>query len=98
MSWEKVLKFDFAGDMDGTAADMDRENFDMIDPNTGMASKENILRFVGIVDKTINKLVELENMMQDEQSYDFYNTNEIKQLSNILSKAIALLESRPLRR
>ena len=85
-------------DVDSRMADVDRENFDMIDPNTGIPSKENVLRLVGIVDKPSNKLVELENMMQEEQPYDFYETNEIKQLSNILSKAIVLLESAPLRR
>ena len=111
MSWESLLKLDKPEpknfgeellsryqpdpaymDVDSRMADVDREDFDMT------ASRENVLRFIGIVDKTVNKLVELENMMQDGQPYDFYETNEIKQLTNILRKAIVLLESAPLRR
>jgi len=57
-----------------------------------------MLRFYEDINKVINGLGELESMMETGQPYDFFKTNEMKQLSDTLGKLVALLESRPLRR
>ena len=90
MSWTDIIKneyFDFAGDMDGTAADMDRENSDRIaEYNRAKGFLEEDIANV------IRELEELQEMMESGQSIEDYGTNEMKQLSDALGKVSVLLQ------
>jgi hypothetical protein len=88
MTWEEILKFDdFAGDMDGTAADMDRENSDRIaEYNRAKGFLEEDIANV------IRELEELQEMMESGQFIEDYGTNEMKQLSDALGKVSVLLQ------
>ena len=88
MSWEKVLKIDnFAGDMDGTAADMDRENSDRI---AEYNSAKGFLR--EDIANVVRELEELQEMMESGQFIEDYDTNKTKQLSDALGKVSVLLQ------
>ena len=109
MSWTDIIKneyFDFAGDMDGTAADMDRENSDRI------AEYKRAKGFLKQdIANVIRELGELQEMMESGQTMDYYAnrlpsnqrlpynsprvslvTNEMKKLSDALGKVSVLLQ------
>jgi len=87
MSWENILKFDFSGDMDGTAANMDRENSDRIAEYT---KAKGFLE--GDIANVISELQELKERMESGQSIDNYSTDKMKQLSDALGKVSVILQ------
>ena len=87
MSWENILKFDFSGDMDGTAANMDRENSDRIaEYNKAKGFLE------GDIANVISELQELKERMESGQSIEDYGTDKMKQLSDALGKVSVILQ------
>ena len=87
MSWENILKFDFSGDMDGTAANMDRENSDRIAEYT---KAKGFLE--GDIANVISELQELKERMESGQSIEDYGTDKMKQLSDALGKVSVILQ------